>query len=83
MPRAFRGEEPIGPQPGEIKEYKARSMVEEYRPLAIVFGILAFALTVYFIKSVFWGPKLPPLPPRPEQSVYIDVMPPKAPTAPR
>ncbi len=78
MPRAFRGEEPIGPQPGELEEYKARSMIEEYRPLAIVFCILALALGVYFVKSILRGPKAAP-PHPPEQSVYIDVVPPKAP----
>jgi hypothetical protein len=76
MPRTFRGEEPIGPQSGDLEEYKARSMVEEYRPLAIVFCILALALGVYFVKSILRGPKAAP---PPEQSVYIDVVSPKAP----
>jgi hypothetical protein len=78
MPRVFRGEEPRGPQQGDIAEYKARSMVEEYRPLAIVFAILALALTVYFIRSMLHAPK--PAPP-PIQSVYIEAVPQKNPPA--
>jgi hypothetical protein len=78
MPRVFRGEEPIGPQPGDIQEYKSRSMVEEYRGLAIVFAILALALTAYFIRSMLRAPK--PAPP-PVQSVYIEPLPPKKPPA--
>jgi hypothetical protein len=74
--RAFRGEAPQGPQPSDIKEYKARSMLEEYRGLTIVFAILALALAVYFVKSILAAPK--PAPP-PVQSVYIDVVPPKSP----
>ena len=72
MPRSFRGEEPRGPSPGAIREYKARSMIEEYRGLAVVFGILFLALTAYFIKSMLRAPKPPP---PPVQSVYIDVVP--------
>jgi hypothetical protein len=72
MPRVFRGEEPIGPQPGDIREYKSRSMVEEYRGLAIVFAVLALALTVYFIRSMLRAPN--PAPP-PVQSVYIETLP--------
>ncbi len=52
MPRAFRGERPEIPLPGDVHQYRGRSVVEEYRPLAIVFAILALALTAYFIKSV-------------------------------
>ena len=53
MPRSFRGEESNGyPEPGAIREYKARSMLEEYRGLAIVFAIIALALAAYFIKSI-------------------------------
>jgi hypothetical protein len=58
-------------------------MIQEYRGLAIVFAILGLALAVYFVKSVLRGPHLPP--PPPPQSVYIEVVPPKAdnpPTAP-
>jgi hypothetical protein len=70
--RTFRGEEPRYPEPGAIEEYKARSMIEEYRGLAIVFAILFLALVVYFVKSVLAAPK-PQAPPA--QSVYIDVVP--------
>ena len=81
MPRSFRGEEPRGyPEPGEMQEYKARSMLEEHKGIAIVFGILFFALAAYFIKSVLAAPKPSPPPP---QSVYIEVVPASpAPTAP-
>ncbi len=72
MPRVFRGEEPNGPQPGDLKEYKAKSMAEEYRPLAIAFWIVAFLLAVYFVWSVMRAPK--PKPP-PVQSVYIEALP--------
>jgi phage shock protein PspC (stress-responsive transcriptional regulator) len=44
-------------------------MVEEYRTLAIVFGIIALLLTAYFIKWVVLAPKKPP---PPVQSVYIE-----------
>jgi hypothetical protein len=71
--RSFRGEEPSGhPEPGSIAAYKPRSVIEEYRGLAVVFGILALALTVYFIKSVLAAPKPPPPTP---QSVYIEMVP--------
>jgi len=74
VPRVFRGEESRGfPEPGAITEYKAKSMIEEYRGLAIVFGIIGLALTVYFIKSLLAAPH--PQPP-PVQSVYIEVVPP-------
>jgi hypothetical protein len=73
LPRSFRGEEPTGyPEPGSMQEYKARSMFEEYRGLAIVFGILALALAVYFVKSILAAR------PPPAQSVYIEVVPQKA-----
>ena len=74
MPRVFRGEEPRGPEPGALHEYKSQSMIEEYRGLAIVFAVLGLALAVYFIKSVLAAPK--PAPP-PVQSVYIETVPPK------
>ena len=82
MPRSFRGEEWRGhPEPGSIPEYKSRSMVEEYRGLAVVFAILALALTAYFIKSLLAGHAAQPAP---EPSVYVDVVPPKVdPPAPR
>ena len=74
MPRAFRGEESRGfPEPGAITEYKAKSMIEEYRGLAIVFAILGLALAAYFIKSLLRAP-----PPPPVQSVYIDLVPPSS-----
>ena len=74
MPRSFRGEAPRYPEPGAINEYKARSMIEEYKGLAVVFAILFAALAVYFVKSILAAPK--PAPP-PTQSVYIEVVPPK------
>ena len=83
MPRVFRGEESRGYTPDSIRKYESRSMIQEYRGLAIVFAILGLALAVYFVKSVLRGPHLPP--PPPPQSVYIEVVPPKAdnpPTAP-
>jgi hypothetical protein len=49
-------------------------MIEEYRGLAIVFGILFLALAVYFVKSVLAARHSPP----PAQSVYIEVVPQKA-----
>ena len=81
MPRSFRGEESRGyPEPGAIQEYKARSMLEEYRGLAIVFAILALALAAYFIKSV--RAARPPTAP-PAQSVYIQVVPQNAEPVPQ
>ena len=75
MPRSFRGEEPRGyPEPGAIREYKSRSMFEEYKGLAVVFGILFVALAVYFVKSMLAAPVPKPPPP---QSVYIEVVPQK------
>ncbi|MGB6356233.1 MAG: hypothetical protein WBF21_19845 [Steroidobacteraceae bacterium] len=79
MPRAFRGERPEIPLPGDVHQYRGRSVVEEYRPLAIVFAILALALTAYFIKSVLYAPKRP-LPP--VQSVYVEAVAPQATPAP-
>ena len=69
MPRAFRGERPEIPLPADVHKYRPRTMVEEYRTLAIVFGIIALLLTVYFIKWVVLAPKKPP---PPVQSVYIE-----------
>jgi hypothetical protein len=75
-PKSFRGELPPGfIEPGAIKEYKSRPMIEEYRALAIVFGILTLALTAYVIKSIVTAPSKPP---PPVQSVYIEAVPPKA-----
>jgi hypothetical protein len=79
VPRSFRGEESRGhPEPDAIQEYKARSMLEEYRGLAIVFAILALALAAYFIKSL--RASRPPPPPQP---VYIQAVPQNAPPAPQ
>jgi hypothetical protein len=73
VPKVFRGEQPRGyPPPGAITEYKAKSMIEEYRGLAIAFAVLGLALAAYFIKSLLAAPK--PAPP-PVQSVYIEVVP--------
>jgi len=72
VPRTFRGEEPRFPEAGALEEYKARSMIEEYRGLAIVFAILFLALAAYFVKSVLAAPK--PKPP-PTQSVYVEMVP--------
>jgi hypothetical protein len=58
--------------PDAIKPYKARSMIEEYKGLAILFAVLFVALAVYFIKSVLAAPK--PQPP-PAQSVYVELVP--------
>ena len=78
MPRSFRGEESRGyPEPDAIQEYKARSMLQEYKGLAIVFAILALALAAYFIKSL-----RAPRPPTPTQSVYIQVVPQNPPPHP-
>jgi hypothetical protein len=80
VPRVFRGEESRGyPDLSAIQEYKARSMLEEYRGLAIVFAIIALALAAYFIKSL--RAARPPSPP-PAQSVYIQVVPQNADPAP-
>ena len=75
-PKSFRGEQSPGfIDQGAIKEYKSQSMIEEYRVLAIVFGILALALAAYIIKSILTAP---PPPPPPVQSVYIETVSPKA-----
>lgn len=75
-PKSFRGELPPGYiEPGAIKEYKSRSMIEEYRGLAIVFAALALALALYIIKSIITAPSRPP---PPVQSVYIETVPPKS-----
>jgi hypothetical protein len=75
VPRSFSGEEPRGyPGSDSIKPYKSRTMIEEYKGLAVVFAILFIALAAYFIKSVLAAPK--PQPP-PAQSVYIEMVPQK------
>lgn len=78
MPRWFRGEAPPTLLPGDVHKYKPRTVFEEYRVLAIVFGIIALALTAYFIKWVVLAPKKPP---PPVQSVYIEPLPQPAPPA--
>jgi hypothetical protein len=78
MPRWFRGEAPPSLLPGDVHKYKPRTVFEEYRVLAIVFGIIAVALTAYFIKWMVLAPKKPP---PPVQSVYIETVPPQAPPA--
>jgi hypothetical protein len=71
--RRFRGELPPGyPDPDELELPKIKSILEEYRVLAIVFGILGLALAAYFIKSVM---RAPPPAPSPVQSVYIEAVP--------
>jgi hypothetical protein len=72
MPRWFRGEAPPSLLPGDVHKYKPRTVYEEYRVLAIVFAIIAVALTAYFIKWVVLAPKKPP---PPVQSVYIEPLP--------
>jgi hypothetical protein len=81
VPKVFKGEEARGYTPDSIRKYESRSMVQEYRSLAIVFAIIGLALAVYFVKSLLRGPHVPPPPP---QSVYIEVVPRKAdpPTSP-
>ena len=75
VPRVFRGEESRGYEPDSVRKYESRSMVQEYRGLAIIFGIVAVGLAAYFIKSVL---RAPPKPPPPIQSVYIEVVPQKS-----
>jgi hypothetical protein len=72
MPRWFRGEAPPTLLPGDVHQYKPRTVYEEYRVLAIVFAIIAVSLTAYFIKWVVLAPKKPP---PPVQSVYIEPLP--------
>jgi hypothetical protein len=75
VPRSFRGEQSSGyPDPDSVSRYKARSMIEEYKGLTVLFAILFVALAVYFVKSILAAPK--PAPP-PAQSVYVEVVPPK------
>ena len=78
-PRLFRGELPEG-YPEPLPPYKVPTLLEEYRVLAIVFGVIALALAVYFIKSIVTAP--PPPPPAPPQAVYIEPVQPSAPAKP-
>jgi hypothetical protein len=79
FPRTFRGEQSSdAPEPRAYRKYEAPSVLAQYKGLSIVFGILALALTAYFIKSLFAAPHKPP---PPAQSVYIDVVPQKGPPA--
>lgn len=58
--------------PDAIKPYKARSMIEEYKGLAIVFAVMFVAFAAYFVKSVLAAPKRQP---PPAQSVYVELVP--------
>jgi hypothetical protein len=78
-PKAFRGELPPN-YPEALPPYKVQTLLEEYRVLAIVFGILALALAAYFIKSIVTAPP-PPQPP--VQSVYIETVPAAPPAKPQ
>src|SRR5271170_978604 len=77
-PRLFRDELPPN-YPEPLPPYKVPTLLEEYRVLAIVFGIVALALTAYFIKSILTAP---PPPPPVQQSVYIEAVQPSAPVLP-
>jgi hypothetical protein len=74
-PRLFRGELPPD-YPEPLPPYKVPTLLEEYRVLAIVFGVLALALAVYFVKSIITAP---PKPPPAQQAVYIETVAPSAP----
>jgi hypothetical protein len=79
FPRTFRGEQTSdAPEPRAYQKYEVPSVLAQYRGVSIVFGILALALTAYFIKSLFAAPHKPP---PPAQSVYIEVVPQKGPPA--
>jgi hypothetical protein len=81
-PRLFRGELPPD-YPDPLPPYKVPTLLEEYRVLAIVFGVVALALAVYFIKSILTAPPPPPPPPPPApQAVYIEPVQPSAPAKP-
>jgi hypothetical protein len=77
-PRLFRGELPEG-YPEPLPPYKVPTLLEEYRVLAIVFGVVALALAVYFVRSILMA-KAPP--PPEQQSVYIEPVQPSAPAKP-
>jgi hypothetical protein len=72
-PRAFRGELPPD-YPEPLPAYKVKTLLEEYRVLAIVFGVLGLALGVYFVKSML---RAPPPPAPVLQSVYVETLPPQ------
>jgi hypothetical protein len=81
-PRLFRGELPPD-YPEPLPPYKVPTLLEEYRVLAIVFGVVALALAIYFIKSILTAPPPPPPPPPPApQAVYIEPVQPSAPAKP-
>jgi hypothetical protein len=81
-PRLFRGELPPD-YPEPLPPYKVPTLLEEYRVLAIVFGVVALALAVYFIKSILMAPPPPPPPSPPApQAVYIEPVQPSAPAKP-
>ncbi len=71
-PRAFRGELPPD-YPDPLPAYKVKTLLEEYRVLAIVFGVLGLALAIYFVKSIL---RAPPPPAPVLQSVYVETVPP-------
>jgi hypothetical protein len=76
-PRLFRGELPPD-YPEPLPPYKVPTLLEEYRGLAILFGVVALALAVYFIRSILIAPPPPP----PPQAVYIEPVQPSAPAKP-
>jgi hypothetical protein len=79
VPRSFRGEESGDyPEPGSIQRYKPPSVLAQHKGVGLLFGILAFALAVYFVKSLRAARPSPP----PTQSVYIQVVPHNAPPKP-
>ena len=81
-PRLFRGELPPD-YPEPLPPYKVPTLLEEYRVLAIVFGVVALALAVYFIRSILMAPPPPPPPPPPApQAVYIEPVQPSPPAKP-
>ena len=78
-PRLFRGELPPD-YPEPLPPYKVPTLLEEYRVLAIVFGVVGLALAVYFIRSILMAP--PPPPPPPPQALYIEPLQPSTPAKP-
>ena len=80
-PRAFRGELPPDyPQPGGLRPVRIKTVLEEHRALAIVFAVVALAFAAYFIKSVLRAPAHQPPPP---PSVYVEIVPQRAPAKPQ
>jgi hypothetical protein len=53
-------------------------MLARHKGVGLVFGILALALAVYFVKSLHAARPSPP----PTQSIYIQVIPQNAPAKP-